>query len=551
MKKVLYGVIFSFFLATLAHAATQNGSNNVAAAGLLTGNTLNSGVVNSSITLLGSGASLPGSPTTTTQLGSDSSTKIATTAQVQAAIAASPSSPFTATNTLIDVPKYNLYIRPDGILPTPASAQTDNIAIGDNALGGLTTGNSNVAYGEEALQRTSTGSANTGIGYAAGMVNQTGSNNTIIGFSSDTFGTGDNNEIILGSGITGAGSNTATIGNSSIANVYFGNGSAILHGNGSALTGISATTSLAGLTTNVLFDANGNINLGLATAEPGSAIDNTFVGNTAGHPAGHTSATTQNTGVGYHAFNALTSGDSNTAVGYIALAALTTGQNNIAIGSNALNSLTTTANNTAIGTNSQMNLVNGIQNTSVGENSLHNISSNASYNTAIGFDAGSNLGASGTYNTLLGNTALGSGGSATNQIVIGYGTTGVADNTALIGNSTTTDAYFGSSGGNTNIRAATHISLGTKFTISGCSAGTTIGGASAGSFVSGTSGTCTVTITMNGATGSTAPHGWSCWSNNETTALDQMHESGSNATTVTLTGTTVMSDVIDFGCMGY
>lgn len=57
-----------------------------AAAGTLTGTTLNSTVVTSSLTTLGSSASLPGSPTTTTQSPSDNSTKVATTAYVDAAV---------------------------------------------------------------------------------------------------------------------------------------------------------------------------------------------------------------------------------------------------------------------------------------------------------------------------------------------------------------------------------------------------------------------------------------------------------------------------------
>lgn len=57
-----------------------------AAAGTLTGTTLNSTVVTSSLTTLGSSASLPGSPTTTTQTPSDNSTKVATTAYVDNAV---------------------------------------------------------------------------------------------------------------------------------------------------------------------------------------------------------------------------------------------------------------------------------------------------------------------------------------------------------------------------------------------------------------------------------------------------------------------------------
>lgn len=93
------------------------------------------------------------------------------------------------------------------------------------------------------------------------------------------------------------------------------------------------------------------------------------------------------------------------------------------------------------------------------------------------------------------------------------------------------------------------IFAATKFTISGCSATTTLGGAAGGSFVSGTSGSCTVVITINGATGATAPNGWVCTANDLTTPADAMKQtSASTTTTVTLTGTTVSGDVINFGC---
>lgn len=99
--------------------------------------------------------------------------------------------------------------------------------------------------------------------------------------------------------------------------------------------------------------------------------------------------------------------------------------------------------------------------------------------------------------------------------------------------------------------ASFQASGGTKFTISGCSAGTTVGGASAGTFVSGTTGACTVTITINGATGLTAPTGWSCFAANQTTPANIFSQSGSTTTTATFTGTTVTNDVISFGCLGY
>lgn len=89
-------------------------------------------------------------------------------------------------------------------------------------------------------------------------------------------------------------------------------------------------------------------------------------------------------------------------------------------------------------------------------------------------------------------------------------------------------------------------SYGTKFTITGCAAGTTVGGATAGSFVSGTTGACTVVITMAGANGMTAANGWSCQASDLTTPANLIAQSASSTTTCTITGTTVTGDLIHF-----
>lgn len=92
----------------------------------------------------------------------------------------------------------------------------------------------------------------------------------------------------------------------------------------------------------------------------------------------------------------------------------------------------------------------------------------------------------------------------------------------------------------------------TKFTITGCSAGTTVGGATAGQFASGTTGTCTVVITMNGATGLTAPNGWACSASDITAGhLAVFTQSASTPTTCTISATTTSGDTVVFHAMGY
>lgn len=70
---------------SITGSATGLTAGAVPASGI-TGTTLASNVVTSSITTIGSNASLPGSPTTTTQVGTDNSTKVSTTAFVTNAI---------------------------------------------------------------------------------------------------------------------------------------------------------------------------------------------------------------------------------------------------------------------------------------------------------------------------------------------------------------------------------------------------------------------------------------------------------------------------------
>lgn len=94
---------------------------------------------------------------------------------------------------------------------------------------------------------------------------------------------------------------------------------------------------------------------------------------------------------------------------------------------------------------------------------------------------------------------------------------------------------------------------GTKFTASGCSAGTTVGGATAGVVTLGAN-TCTLVITMNGATASASANGWSCQAHDQTAPLILIGGESSSTTTTasfTIPATAGATDVISFSCMGY
>jgi len=104
-----------------------------------------------------------------------------------------------------------------------------NVLVGDEAGSSITTGDDNVAIGHAALDANTTASNNTAVGKGAGTAVTTGHENTLIGnICHDNLTTGDLNtalgynlapsavgvdsEIVIGSSITGGGTNTVRIG---------------------------------------------------------------------------------------------------------------------------------------------------------------------------------------------------------------------------------------------------------------------------------------------------------------------------------------------------
>ena len=95
----------------------------------------------------------------------------------------------------------------------------DNSAFGMQALSALISASNNAAFGNDALL-LATGGDNCAFGKGAGDALITGTDNAIFGYNSDTGSTSSVNAIVIGANVTGNGSNTATIGDSSITDTY-------------------------------------------------------------------------------------------------------------------------------------------------------------------------------------------------------------------------------------------------------------------------------------------------------------------------------------------
>jgi hypothetical protein len=113
-----------------------------------------------------------------------------------------------------------------------------NVAIGNAAMYRNVSGNFNVAIGDFALGEAM-GDANTGIGKFAGSfivsggANTGASNSTFIGGETKAGAINQTNQTVVGFGAEGKGSNTATIGNSSVTVLYLAGAVGWFQGTGS------------------------------------------------------------------------------------------------------------------------------------------------------------------------------------------------------------------------------------------------------------------------------------------------------------------------------
>ena len=98
----------------------------------------------------------------------------------------------------------------------------NNVANGYVSLQKNTTGYDNVANGYASLQNNTTGGSNTATGrdsgryIANGGQNQTGGNSVFLGYDTRPLNNGETNQIVIGYTAVGSGSNTVTLGNTSI-----------------------------------------------------------------------------------------------------------------------------------------------------------------------------------------------------------------------------------------------------------------------------------------------------------------------------------------------
>jgi hypothetical protein len=385
---------------------------------------------------------------------------------------------------------HNIHIgRQAGISTTTAF---NTVSIGDragrsnttgqyNTFAGSGSGFSNTSGHSNAFFGTSAGGANTVarynsfIGPGAGYYNVTGEYNTYLGrnagnlvtggaqntnntrcvhVGNDTYSSSSSatNEIVIGDQAIGSGSNTATIGNTSITRVVI-NGTSEIQDDIKLLSATFA--SQKGIifkdTTRWLHDFNYGDN-GVVTTEGRNISLGEDAGNfTMGSTATIASQASYNVFVGYKSGNAATTMNKNVNVGAYSGQVMTTGASVVNVGHEAGNAMTTGSRATNIGYRAGFSATTSSNYTNIGALAGSNISS-ASLSICLGFSAASFLAdgvtplTSTTDSVFLGAQARSAADGQTNEIVIGKGAIGSGTNTATIGNTSLTRTVFNGTG---------------------------------------------------------------------------------------------------------
>lgn len=184
-------------------------------------------------------------------------------------------------------------------------------------------------------------------------------------------------------------------------------------------------------------DANGDEIFRVVGSDPDPALNYNSGSLYIGWKAGEHHST-DNTDAGFY----------NTAIGHAAMQASTGAGpiSNTVLGSYALYVSVSSGFNTAIGSSSMeafLGAANTGEHTAVGDESLSSLES-GDYVTAIGASSAQGL-VTGTRSLYLGSYTLPSAASVNDEIVVGPEAVGAGANTAVIGKSTVTDVFFGSS----------------------------------------------------------------------------------------------------------
>lgn len=244
------------------------------------------------------------------------------------------------------------------------------------------------------------------------------------------------NSITIGKGGGSVSSNTAvgmnalTNNTTGVYNTAVGNDALSSNATAFANTAVgngALSSSLSNANTAVGSDALHNAYGELNTAVGASALGDTTTGS-------------RNVAFGYAALRFNTSGVDNTAAGVFSMVNNTTGINNASLGGNSLGANTTGSGNTAIGQTAFLNNITGGGNTVLG------------YEAARWQAGGSNL-TTANNNVYIGALVRGYDNNDFNSIVLGHNAIGAGTNKAVIGNSSMTDVYLGSSDANANVHA--------------------------------------------------------------------------------------------------
>jgi hypothetical protein len=254
---------------------------------------------------------------------------------------------------------------------------------------------------------------------------------------------------------------------------YTGNGFATLTTTGSYATAFGPNCPLCSNTTGTYNTAIGGGALrsntsgwyNTAVGDDSQAFNSTGYDNSSlGVDALYQNTTgSSNTAVGFQALIANTTGSTNTAVGQGTLTTNVTGSANVAIGVGALNK-TTVSDQTCVGVSACTSTTTGVGNTALGWQALDSETTGFS-NVAVGVNAGFYI-VGGGQDVCVGYNSCGTSGSAVtsanNVTYVGYGagpSTGTqyanafgfgqgaatnAANTGVLGNSSVTDIYLGS-----------------------------------------------------------------------------------------------------------